>query len=275
MAVSAITRVPFAMPNMPARPIYTLSDRDRRLLAYDALKVWIKPDNDNVRRSGKLLRVAGRKGYMGLTSDDAIVVGTGMAGNAKPVIKFPGGVTGSGELPFHVPNFILNNSGYFAAIVIKWDAAMATSGVAYQFFAAGVDGSPTDIAFYMLNNALNLQHGDLTCSTSSVGFVAGNCYLVWASYDPVTKTPMVGVNSVAPRNWTGTPPTLEAAGINREVVLGGKFNPGKTAGTQMFLGDIAEAFICDEQMVTADRDILRAELLGDIASLYGADFTLA
>ena len=43
MAVSAITRVPFALPNMPARPTYELTDRDRRLLSYDALKVWIKP----------------------------------------------------------------------------------------------------------------------------------------------------------------------------------------------------------------------------------------
>lgn len=259
---------------MPARPTYTLSDRDRRLLAYDALKVWIKPDNDNVRRSGTAMRVAGRKGYMAFTSAATIVSGVGMTGDAKPVIKFPGGVV-AGGLPLYVQNFTINNSGYFFAAVIKWHASMATSGVAYQFFAGGVDSSTTDIGFYMLNNALNIQHGDLTCSTSSVGFVAGSCYLVWASYDPVTKGVMVGVNSVNPRAFTGTPPTLEPAGVAREAVIGGKFNVAKTGGTQMFLGDMAEVFICDEQMVTPDKDVLRAELLGDIASIYGADFTLA
>ena len=31
MAVSAITRVPFALPNMPARPTYEMTERDRRL----------------------------------------------------------------------------------------------------------------------------------------------------------------------------------------------------------------------------------------------------
>lgn len=274
MAVSAITRVPFALPNMPARPTYTLTDRDRRLLGYDALKVWLKPDSDNVRRSGKLLRVAGRKGYMGYCSDDAIVVGDGMTGDAKTVIKFPGGTTGSGELPFHVQNFVINDSGYFFAAVIKWHASMATSGTAYTFFSAGVDTSATDIQFYMLNNGLALQHGDITQSTGSVGFVPGNSYLIWASYDPVTEVAMVGSNSVNPRSWS-TSNVLAPAGSGRQVAIGGKFNVAGTAGTQMFYGDMAEVFICDEQMVTADKDILRADLLADIASLYGADFTLA
>jgi hypothetical protein len=276
MAVSAITRVPFAMPNMPARPTYSLTDRDRRLLSYDALKVWLKPADGNVRRSGKALRIAGRKGHMGFASDDAIIVGNGMTGDAKPVIKFPGGTTTAPELPLHVQGFELDiTKGYFFAAVIKWGAGVALAGTPYTFFASGVDTSDIDVQFYMLNNALCLTHGNVAAQqTASVGFAAGGCYLVWASYDPATKTPMVGMNSVLPRSWATTN-VLEPAGPGRQVAIGGKFNVAGVAGTQMFLGDMAEIFVCDEQMVTADKDILRADLLADIASDYAADFTLA
>ncbi|PBN41504.1 hypothetical protein [Sphingobium sp. D43FB] len=276
MAVSAITRVPFALPNMPARPTYELTDRDRRLLSYDALKVWIKPDADNMRRSGKALRIAGRKGYMAYTGDDAILIGDGMTGDAKPVIKMPGNTTGSGELPLHVQGYELNEStGYFVACVIKFGAAMVASGVPYTFFAGGVDTSDHDVQFYMLNNAMALSHGNIAAQqTTGPLFTAGGCYLVWASYDPASKVGAVGVNSVSPRNWA-TANVLEPAGAGRQVAIGGKFNVPGTAGTQMFLGDMAEVFICDEQWVTPDKEMIRADFLADVASLYGADFTLA
>lgn len=276
MAVSAITRVPFALPNMPARPTYSLTDRDRRLLSYDALKVWLKPADGNVRRSGKALRIAGRKGYMGYASDDAITVGNGMTNDAKPVIKFPGGVSTANELPLHIPGFELDPAkGYFFATVLKWGAGMITNGAAYTLFAAGVDTSPLDIQFYMLNNALCIAHGDVAAqATAGVGFTAGGCYLVWVSYDPESKTAMTAVNAVQPRSWI-TSNVLEPAGSGRPVAIGGKFNPAGIAATQMFLGDMAEIFICDEQLVTADKEMLRADLLADIASDYGADFVLA
>lgn len=276
MAVSAITRVPFALPNMPARPTYEMTERDRRLLSYDPLKVWIKPADGNVRRSGKVLRVAGRKGHMAYASDDAITVGNGMAGDAKPVIKFPGGSSTAGELPLHVQGFELDIAkGYFFATVIKWGAGVALTGTAYTFFASGAETSDIDVQFYMLNNALCLSHGNIAPQlTNSVGFVAGGSYLVWASYDPATKTPMVGVNSVTPRIWA-TNIVLEPAGPGRPVAIGGKFNTAGNAGLQMFLGDMAEVFICDEQMVTADKDLLREAMLADIVSAYAGEIALA
>ena len=206
MAVSAITRVPFALPNMPARPTYELTDRARRLLSYDALKVWIKPDADNMRRSGKALRIAGRKGYMAYTGDDAILIGDGMTGDAKPVIKMPGNTTGSGELPLHVQGYELNESnGYFVACVIKFGVAMVASGVPYTFFAGGVDTSDHDVQFYMLNNAMALSHGNIAAQqTTGPLFTAGGCYLVWASYDPASKSVRSG--SIPSVRETGRPP---------------------------------------------------------------------
>ena len=277
MAVSAIPRIPFTLPNMPTRPTYgEPSARDLRLMSYDALKVWIKPDADNVRRAGKMMRIAGRKGYIAYTGDNAIITGVGMTGDAKAVVKFPGGTTGGGELPLHVPEYELSEErGYFVAAVIKFGAGMVASGVPYTFFAAGIDTAVNDMQFYMLNNALCLSHGNVAAQQTTGGtFVAGNCYLVWASYDPVTQVGAVGSNSVLPRAWA-TSNVLGPAGGGREVVIGAKFNVPGTQGSQMFLGDMAEVFICDEQWVTADKEIIRADFLADVASLYTADFTLA
>ena len=273
MAYGNIPTIPLALPGLAAQPSYTIPDIEKRMMQFDDINLWVQPDLGNVRRSGKNLRIAGRKGYQAIASDDAIVVGTGMAQTIE-TINLPGGNTGSGELPLHVTDYLLGGS-YMVSALVRFSASASLSGIAYQIFSAGVDGSDSAMNLYMLNNALYLRHGTTNQNIRlSPLFALNSSYHIMASYDVVADKAELCINSATPL-VLNTEALDGPAGGDRELCIGGKFNPQKSAGTQLFHGSIRAAWASNTtHWVGDEKASVREAFVDMVGDLYGNDITI-
>lgn len=274
MAYGNIPTIPLVLPSLAAQASYTIPDIEKRMMQFDDINLWVQPDLGNVRRSGKNLRIAGRKGYQAYASDDAIVVGTGMA-QGIATINMPGGNTASGELPMHVPDYALGGS-YMVAALLRFSSSATLSGTAYQIFSAGVDASASAMNLYMLNGALYLRHGTTNQNIKLGPLIALNTsYLVMASYDADADEAILCLNSATPL-VLNTEALTGAAGGDRDLCIGGKFNPQRSAGTQLFHGAIRAAWASNTTHWVGDaKASLREAFVAMVGDLYGADITIS
>ncbi len=67
---------------------------------------------------------------------------------------------------------------------------------------------------------------------------------------------------------------LVAGGAGRPVVIGGRFSASGASAVQNFKGAIRAAFIGRTAWVAPSKELIRRSFIGEIASLYGSDFTL-
>lgn len=271
MAQGSVPRLPFPVTGLVPQPDYSMPAAEERLMQFDDINLWIQPDLGNPRRTGKHLRIPGRNGYHAYSSDDAIVVAPGMAGNV-PVITFPGGITTAPELPMHVPGYFITGD-YFVCMLIRWAAGASLNGTAYQLYHAGIDGGD-DVELYMLNNAIYQRHGAAQNASTGSKFALDTSALVWASYDEANNIGEVGINSASPVSWQSTAITAPG-GEGRPLVIGGKLNTGATAGTQMFHGAVRSVWASNTKHWCGEENAqLREAFLGEIASMYPLDITL-
>ena len=269
MSFGSIPKLPVSLPSIAGQNVYTIPDGERRLLQFEDIDLWVQPDLGNVKRVGSKLIAAGRKGYTASTNASTITVGTGME-NGIATINIPGG-TLSDKLPLSVKDYRIVGS-YFAAILFRWDAAVSLSGAAYQLFNCGVEGGD-DVELYMLNNALYLRHGEAQNATSGTRFAANTSYLVWASYDANSDTAEYGINSASPETWTSELLT-GSPNCQRDLVIGGKFNPAGTGGAQLLHGQVRGFWAGPVNWATSDKAAIREAFISEIAALYPDDITL-
>ncbi|MCR5859733.1 hypothetical protein [Mesorhizobium sp. J428] len=267
----SIPKIPFALPNIAARPTFSIPDAEKRILDFEDIELWLQPDLGNVRaQASNYLSITGRKGWLAQSNDAKIVLGTGME-DIIPTINFTSGNTTAGKNPLHVPGFVIDGS-YFVAVLLRFAAGTTFDSTTYRIISGGISGG-TDVEFYCQNDRLSLRHGSGQSQTLAQSFAADTSYLIWGSYDAGTNQAAVGINSPTALVWS-TDNLTGAAGSGREIVIGGQFNAGRTQGEQLFNGQMRGFWAGRTAWVEPEFDVIRAAFLGEIASLYPDDITL-
>lgn len=255
---------------------YTVETVDRELREFDLFDLWLEPTGRNVMQLGSILHMRDRTGnWTAETTDAGITLGTGFTAGLE-TINLPGDVaSGANEQPLHVPGYFLPQS-YTVVMVLELNAGANLNQVA-QFFSAGVqDGG--DVEAYMLNNAVYMRHTDVQSQTSSPRFSANERALCWWSYDHVTGARAFGKNSVAPTAWAEGLDNLgpNESGEVRPLVIGGKFNPAASAGTQLLYAKLRSVFVGRESWLDSSLTAYRTAFLTKLASRHpGSDFTIS
>lgn len=260
----------------PAMTPEVVETVERELREFDMFDLWLEPRANNVQQLGRALQILDRTGnWVAETTDAGITIGTGFTAGLA-TINLPGdAASAANELPLNVPGYFLPGS-YTVVMVLEFIAG-ANLNQAAQFFSAGVqDGG--DVEAFLLNNAVYMRHTDLSSQTGSPRFVANERALCWWSYDAALGLRAFGKNSVVPTAWAAGLDNLGAnqSGETRQLVIGGKFNPAASAGTQLLAAKLRSVFASRESWLAPEMSAYRTAFLAKLASRHpSSDFTMA